>query len=235
MPKQLTTIELIPLPDVRRVGKLCSLPQWVEERLGALKSEPQPDATGKHRMVPVLPMALILGRDHKSLIEHHVSALERTLAMTPTENPKCAEVTMIAVSKMGMVLAGRESGEYAAEARGEAYMDALDDVPSWAVQEAIRKWHRAEYGPKHDYKWQPVPATLRELAQIEVYRVRSTLRRLGELMSAVPLVEFTDEHRADMRARLSALAAGALNVNRSVRDEATGEKLVPASAEENAA
>jgi hypothetical protein len=186
-------------------------------------------------MVPVLPRYLILDRDQKSLIERHVSALERTLTMTPTENAKCAELTMIAVSKMGMVLAGRETGEYAAEARGEAYMDALDDVPSWAVQEAIRKWHRAECGPKHDYKWQPVPAMLREIAQIEVYRVRSTVRRLGQIVAAEPEVEFTDEHRSDMRARLSALVSGTLDANRTATDEATGEKPAPSSEEENAA
>lgn len=181
-------------------------------------------------MVWVLPTSSILDRDQKSHIEHHMQALQRTLTLTPTDDPKCAEVTMIAVSKMALVLAGRENGEYAAEARGEAYMDALDDVPAWAVQEAIRKWYRAEHGARHDYKWQPDPATLRELAQIEVLRVRGTVRRLGNLVAAEPQMVFSEEHMALMKEKLSALARGALSVNRPApKPSAAGEKLPPSA------
>jgi hypothetical protein len=80
-----------------------------------------------------------------------------------------------------------------------------------------------------------VAAMLREIAQIEVYRVRSTVRRLGQIVAAEPEVEFTDEHRSDMRARLSALVSGTLDANRTATDEATGEKPAPSSEEENAA
>jgi hypothetical protein len=156
------------------------------------------------------------------LIERHMAALGDILAMTPEVNPKNAEATMIAVSKMTMVLAGRESGEFAAEAKGEAYMDALDDVPFWAVKEALRKWNRSECGPKHDYKWQPVPSTLRELALSEVYAVKAMRRRLADLVNAEPLIEFTPEQEASMRAKIAAHLSGCL---KSTRDVATGEKL----------
>jgi hypothetical protein len=76
-------------------------------------------------------------------------------------------------------------------------------VPSWAVQEAMRKWHRSEYGPRHDYKWQPAPATLRELAMIEVYRVMGTRRKLNDLLLAESLIEFTPEQEASMKARIA--------------------------------
>jgi hypothetical protein len=135
------------------------------------------------------------------LVERHISALDRIMEMTPEIGAEFAEATTIAVSKMTMVLAGKEAGELASEAKGEAFMDALEDVPSWAVQEAMRKWHRAEYGPKHDYKWQPAPATLRELAMIEVYRVKAIRRRLADLILAEPLLEFTKEQLESMQAR----------------------------------
>jgi hypothetical protein len=82
-------------------------------------------------------------------------------------------------------------------------MAALEDVPNWAVQEAMRKWHRAEYGPKHDYKWQPAPATLRELSMIETYRVMGIRRKLNDLLLAEPLIEFSPEHEASMKARIA--------------------------------
>jgi len=137
------------------------------------------------------------------LIEQHVAAIDLIFQMTPENGAEYAEETTIAVSKMTMVLAGRESGDFASEAKGEAFIDALEDVPSWAVQEAMRKWYRGECGAGHDYKWQPAPATLRDLAMIEVYRAKSIRRRLADLAAAEPLIEITPEHEAAMRARIA--------------------------------
>jgi hypothetical protein len=138
------------------------------------------------------------------LVERHIRDLNAVLAMTPAEDILHGELTMTTVTKMTLVLPGREAGELAGVARGEAYMAALEDIPSWAVQEAMRKWHRAEHGPKHDYKWQPAPATLRELALLEVWRVKGTVRKLNDLLLAEPLLEFTPEQEAAMRDKLSA-------------------------------
>jgi hypothetical protein len=140
---------------------------------------------------------MVLGKEQKMLIERHILALDGIMLMTPERSAADGEATTIAVSKMTMVLAGKEAGELASEAKGEAFIDALEDVPSWAVW----KWHRAEYGPRHDYKWQPAPATLRELSMLEVYRVKGIRRRLADLILADPLLEFTNEQLESMSAR----------------------------------
>lgn len=203
MGRELAIIEPFQTPDVRRPAKLNRLPQWVEQRCATLKKASQPDQAGIHREVPVLPKNLILGQQQKMLIEQHVSVLADILAMTPEEDERHGELTLTTVTKMSMVLPSKETGDLAAEAKGEAYMAALEDVPSWAVQEAMRKWHRSEYGPKHDYKWQPAPSTLRNLAMIETYRVMGIRRKLNELLLAEPLLEFTPEHREKMKARMA--------------------------------
>lgn len=136
-------------------------------------------------------------------VEQHVSALTAALAMTPAEDICHGEQTMTTVTKMTLVLPSRETGDLAGEARGEAYMAALEDVPSWAVQEAMRKWYRGECGAKHDCKWQPAPATLRELAMSETYMVMGTRRKLNNLLAAEPLREFTEEEEATMRQKLA--------------------------------
>lgn len=202
MGTELAVSEPIQPPDVRRPAKLSKLPQWVERRFASLKKETQPDQTGIHREVSVLPKDLILGNGQKRLIEQHVSALTDILAMTPDEDQRHGELTLVTVTKMTMVLPSKEAGDLAGEAKGEAYMAALEDVPSWAVQEAMRKWHRSEYGPKHDYRWQPAPSTLRNLAMIETYRVMGIRRRLNDLLLAEPLIEFSEEHLASMKARV---------------------------------
>lgn len=203
MGTELAIIEPIQPPDVRRPGKCTMLPPWLMQRCSALEKVSQPDRSGNHREVPVLPKSLILGKEQKMLVEQHVSALEAMLSMTPYNDESHGSLTMQTVTKMMLVLPSRESGDLVGQAKGEAYMDALDDVPSWAVQEAMRKWHRSEYGPKHDYKWQPAPATLRDLAMIETYRVMGIRRKLNEVLSAEPILEFTPEHEASMKARVA--------------------------------
>lgn len=203
MNTQLTVIDPIHPPDVRRPVNLTKLPLWVQQRCDILKKATQPNREGVHREVPVLPANLILDNEQKQLVENHAAALAVILAMTPATEIAHGELTLSTVSKMIMVLPSRESGDLANEAKGEAFMSALEDVPSWAVQEAMRKWHRSEYGPKYDYKWQPAPATLRELAMMETYRVMGVRRQLNNLLLAEPVLEFTPEQEARMRARVA--------------------------------
>jgi hypothetical protein len=146
---------------------------------------------------------LILDNKQKLLVEQHMAALEDVLKMTPAEDTSFGELTMTTVTKMTMVLPSREAGDMAGEAKGEAYMAALDDVPNWAVQEAIRKWYRSEYGEKYDYKWQPGPSTLRDISMIETYRVMAVRRKLNDLLLAEPVREFSPEHESEMRERMA--------------------------------
>lgn len=107
---------------------------------------------------------------------------------------------------MIMVLASKTGGEDAMEAKGEAYMMALEDIQSWAVEEAARKWYRGEYGPEYDYKWMPDPATIRSLSKIESSRMHAALMLAIDLKLAEPLLEepdYSDEYRAKMLERLS--------------------------------
>jgi hypothetical protein len=198
MAQALTVIDPIPPLDVRRPAKFGMLPPWAQRRCDILKKASQPGKDGIHREVPVLPANLILGQKEKRLIERHLTQLNDILRMTPEENIGHGELTLTTISKMTMVLPSRESGDLVGEAKGEAYMAALEDVPCWAVQEAMRKWHRAEYGPKHDYKWQPAPATLRELSMTETYRVMAVARKLNDLLLAEPEFEMTPEQESRM-------------------------------------
>lgn len=109
---------------------------------------------------------------------------------------------------MLMTLAGREMGEFAAQAKGEAYMTALEDIPYWAVEQAIRNWYRGDCGDKYDYKWAPDPATLRELSKFEAWRAIGLLQRLTNLLVAKPiraLPPLSEEHCAEMKSKLESI------------------------------
>jgi len=152
-----------------------------------------------------LPRDLVPNDLQRSMISNHITALNDVLNLTPAQSQDCAKQSLTAVAKMLMVLPAREAGEHATEARGEAYMMALDDIPSWAVQEAVRRWYRGECGSEHDYKWQPGPFVLRKIASSIAFGVWYVRNQLEKALIAVPLVEFGEEHRESMKERARAI------------------------------
>ena len=129
----------------------------------------QPDQTGKWRQVPTISTSLILSPAEREALEHHVSALDRLCDDTPANSSDAEAAMLVVVTKMMMVLPTVTQNELSAEARGEAFMVALDDIPVWSVQAAIRRWYRGdcgtdERGRPYDYHWCPAPADLRRVA-----------------------------------------------------------------------
>jgi len=184
-----------------------SWPAWVALRLASLKEELQPDETGKHRRLPTLPRDLLLMSGQLAAIERHLADLEKLEVPTPETDPDAEAATLVAVTKMMLVLPAQRQNEASAEARGEAYMAALDDVPTWAVEAAKRRWFRGdagndEHGKPYDYSWCPAPADLRRVAMRDVVVIRNRAKQLRQLIAARPRAEYSEEHCAAMRARI---------------------------------
>jgi hypothetical protein len=138
-----------------------------------------------------LPAAMVVsGTNREQLLLSHAYELKKFLQYTPIASADAEAETLAIVTKMLFALPGQRASETANEARGEAYLAALEDIPSWAVQEAVRKWYRGEHGPKYDYRWSPCPAELREVAYLEQYPMKSRITMLERVAKAVALVEY---------------------------------------------
>lgn len=114
------------------------------------------------------------------------SALARIKAATTADDqPETRKQRHAIVSRMlltyPMTGASAESGK----ARGEAYLEALDDLPPWVIAAAVRRWNRGGAGEEHDYRWAPAPATLRKIALAELADVKPIVLHLESLLSAV--------------------------------------------------
>ena len=203
--------EPIQLSDVRRLDQMPSLPAWLASRVASMKDECQAAlADGKHRTVPTLPANLILGRAERVEVERHVAELDALCKQTPLDGAEWEGATLIVLTKLMLALPSSQQNEAGAEASGEAFQAALDDVPTWAVAAAVRRWYRGdcgenERGVPYDYHWRPAPAELRRIALVEKWRIEARARSLRKLLVAEPLIEFSDEHCAQMRARLAAV------------------------------
>lgn len=210
LPAIIEAVVPIPLPNLRRLERMPPLPEWLASRVASMKDETQPDAAGKWRTVPTMPTNLILSAAQRETIERHVAELTTMCERTPANHDEAEAETLVILTKMMMVLPTQRQNEASAEARGEAFMMALDDVPSWAVAAAVRRWYRGdagenERGEKYDCHWCPSPADLRDVALTEHWRVKGRAMTLTKMLAAESLIEYSDEHCAAMRARVSQL------------------------------
>jgi hypothetical protein len=160
--------------------------------------------------MPTLPSNLILSEGERDEVDRHIGVLDGACGPIPADDPETEGAMLIDLTKLMLVLPAAKQNEASAEARGEAYLAALDDVPIWALRSAIRRWYRGdagvnERGEPFDYHWCPAPAELRKITMLELWRVKGRAAVLRKLLRAEPLIEFSDEHCRVMRQRLSTL------------------------------
>lgn len=151
---------------------------------------------------------MTLSEQAKGFVESHIDELSGLLTLTPLNNSDYAQATMTVITEMTAVLAGKETGELSGEAKGKAFMIALEDVAYWAVQEVQRRWYRADYGPDYDYKWMPLPPTIRQLALQEEFLVKNTIYKMKDILLAEPFIEGAAEKAAEMAVRVQSLKVG---------------------------
>lgn len=106
------------------------------------------------------------------------------------------------VAKMLLAYPIASGSKESGQARAEAYLDALDDVPPWAVAAAVRRWNRGAAGDDHDYKWPPAPATLRKIAVAELAEIQPIVLHLEHLLDAVSPEEAIARPTIEERARV---------------------------------
>jgi hypothetical protein len=209
MANQLSKIEPLKLPDLARPDRMPSLPAWVGSRIESVREVMQKDASGKHRMMAVLPQGMTLGSSERKQLEAHAGALRKTLDYTPDNSAEAEAEMLVIVTKMMLAKPGMRASEAGTEATGEAYQIALGDLPPWSVTAALRRWYRRDAPPvdktPHDYRWRPSEGTLRAIAFEEANKVRGRAIELERLLGAVPMIEFAPETRNTMIDKLSAI------------------------------
>jgi len=121
----------------------------------------------------------------RALIGAKVAELRKlTEADDGTENRK-ARLGVVANMLLAYPMAG--ASEEAGKARAMAYLAALDDVPPWAVADAVRRWHRGECGPDRNYRFAPAPAELREVVIDQFKPAKETIQHLERVLNALTI------------------------------------------------
>lgn len=197
----LTTLDPIAAPSLRKPGALPSLPEWNVRLLNAVRPEVQLTLDGttfEKQEVLVLPKALMPNEEQRKAIQQHADILRSCLSQTPQQHIDFETRTATAVAKLLLVLSGERKSELAEQARSEVYLDVLEDVPYWAVDEAVRRWFRHECGldeldRPYDYKWAPDPGALRRIARDVFFEFKARITQMQLILNAREYVDCSKE------------------------------------------
>src|SRR5690242_1695993 len=132
---------------------------------------------------PKLAAGFSVTTDQRQAINRHRQALQQSFRSAATD----ARALAVELAKLLAALPSQNVGEKQAELRADAYFEALDGQPVWAVAEARRRIIRGE--TNFGQPFAPTPAELTILVRLIVRTVRDDLADLAALSDATPLAE----------------------------------------------
>lgn len=83
-------------------------------------------------------------------------------------------------------------------AKSKAFYMAVSDMPSWAIAEAIQRWHRQEILQSVDYAF-PIPPYFRKAVQDVKSCAEGRIAVFNRILLADQSAKHTQQHMEDMR------------------------------------
>jgi hypothetical protein len=134
---------------------------------------------------------LILSTDERARMVAKVAELEDISTSDASQENQKSRLGLVANMLMAYPMAG--GSEESGRARAGAYLAALDDVPPWAIADAVRRWHRGEGGGRDaNYRFAPAPAELRFSAMQILQPAKQTAAHLTAILNALTIERAMD-------------------------------------------
>jgi hypothetical protein len=183
------TYEPLPKLDTRQPASMLSLPLWLEFKLASLGG-----SIGK----PTIRASMALTEPERGMLERRITQLQRVQG---AGDP--SRITAEIGKLMAFYATGRTNEQQMA-VKIAIYVEALQDMPDWAVAEAVRRWFRGDIEGANT-EFAPSPALLRRAAEMCAAVPAGQAVMLRRLLRAEPEHEFTDEEREANMQRLAGI------------------------------
>jgi hypothetical protein len=170
-------------------------------------------ADGQRRYVMTLPSHLVPTDDQRVFIERRADLIGKLLKQTPENSKQFAGKALVIITEYLMITETWEKNDGAIEVIGKHYLRALRDKPFWALDIAVDKWTRRDWGKDPDgnsfrYSHRPLHGDFFYVVHREVCRFTYYEARLRKLLAAEPYIQFSRSHCEAMSGRWSDLIGG---------------------------
>jgi hypothetical protein len=140
-----------------------------------------------------LPVALEgeFGSRDREYAMAHLRELGELMAPDKPDVATAAMLRLYLLTKLQLGLPiARGTSEEAAEARGDFYEIAVEDMPPWAVHKAIKRWIRHEINgiglTETNTTYAPGPTALRQICEDVLKPLRDDGEKLARLLRTMP-------------------------------------------------
>lgn len=166
-----------------------SLPPRLAALVGAVGTVRHPGQGVRHHLQIGWEMSVLEKAEAETTLQHLTSALDPMAHFGDQPGPMAKAAIL---TKLIRGLAGAaEVSDVVAAAKIEMYADAIEDLPAWSIDIAVKRWGRGscpdEIEERPKYAFPPAPATLRALALLELERPRRDAAKLEILLAAIPM------------------------------------------------
>ncbi len=112
----------------------------------------------------------------------HIASLIKDLENRLTPSASCRAIMAVEIAKLMAAFPMQTTGDSPAVLRAQAYFEALDDVPVWAVAEARGRILRGEVTLGHGFC--PSPPELANIVRLVLRPLRADLDDLRRILAA---------------------------------------------------
>jgi hypothetical protein len=142
-----------------------------------------------------LPSGMELTAEDRSEIQTRLDQVNGIITGKNLTTNESAKARLSLLTKMLLAFpAAGSSSEAAAQARSDVYDDALEDMPPWALNAAIKRWAKGDVPSDMvaNFAFAPAPAVLRKLVKNEIAPFELQAAKLNRLLKAVPVSRAMD-------------------------------------------
>lgn len=179
-----------------KVPTIPSLPQHLVDLAWAVGTVNHPGQPTRYDLPA--PLSAESRAEVEALTKRLTLSLDRMAPFASGDRTLSAgEAKAMLITKMIRGLAGAaQPSDLVAAAKIEMYADAVEDLPAWSIDAAIKSWNRGECPasiceePK--FEWPPAPAVLRKLALTATEFPSRALVKFANLLRAIPVAKAMD-------------------------------------------
>lgn len=182
------------LATVGASASIPSLPRRLAVLAGAVGTVQHPGQPTRYHLQIGWAMSDLERKEAATLHSILISALDPMASFDGRPGPEAKGALL---TKMIRGLGGAaDMSDLVAAAKVEMYADAIDVVPAWAIDLAIKRWGRGacpvEIEERPNYNFPPSPAALRKMALHEITYPKRDAERLTILLAAIPIERALD-------------------------------------------
>jgi hypothetical protein len=172
----------------------------IRERLDTMRSLPPPlarlansiSSTFNQGVRYSLPGTMLPTSDEREFLSGRLEAIKTIITASNLTPAECSKARLSLLTKMllGFPAAGGSSEE-AADARGDIYDYAVEDIPPWAIDAAIKRWAKGNVPDLKmgalNFNFAPAPAVLRAICNLELADFKKQQGDIEKLLACVTI------------------------------------------------